>query len=708
VIYCDRTQFGEQVQMTSVSDVALLAEAGTALSDARSAPLGRWPAGQRGNRVLRYGGDYNPEQWPEEVWAEDVQLMRQAGVNLVSVGIFSWAMIEPREGEYDFRTLDRILDMLADGGIDVDLGTPTAAPPAWFWRAYPQSRPVTRDGVQLGFGSRGMVSPSSLEYRRAAVAIADQLAARYRSHPALAMWHVHNEYGTPITEDYSDNSVRAFREWLQNRYGDLDNLNQAWGTTFWGQTYGDWEEVDAPRRSATVTNPAQRLDFARFSNAALLECFRAERDAIRAHTPGLPITTNFMATSCPSVDYWTWADEVDVVANDHYLVAERGDNHILLAMGADLTRSLARGRPYLLMEHSTSAVNWQPRNLAKRPGEMRRNGLSYLARGADAIMFFQFRASLSGAEKFHSAMLPHAGTDTRVWRQVVALGQELVSLAAVRGSRVPARVAVVWDWESFWAQDLDWRPSVDLDHRDRTIAFYSALWRRGVQVDFVHPDQELANYDLTVVPSLYLCKADTGTHLTRYVRDGGRCVISYFSGIVDHNDTVHPGGYPGPLSDLLGLRIEEFLPFAAGETADLHGQLVEANPNGCGTGSVWADMVQLSTAQPLLTFKNGRAAGQPAVSRNAFGAGSAWYVATNLDVGSMDSLIDRVLAEAGLSAPLQPEGLERVVRVAEDRSFEFLINHSDNELTVSVEPHQALSVPAHGAVVHEKHDAPRV
>ena len=581
----------------------------------------RWPRAQRGDRAIRFGGDYNPEQWPTEVWAEDVALMQQAGVNLVSVGIFSWAMIEPREGVYDFARLDQVMDLLAGAGIDVDLGTPTAAPPAWFWRAYPQSHPVTRDGVRLGSGSRGMVAPTSPEYRRAATAIADRLAAHYRGHPALAMWHVHNEYGAPIAEDYSDNAVPAFRNWLRQRYLELDRLNAAWGTAFWGQTYGDWDEIDLPRRSASVTNPAQRLDFSRFSSEALLECFRAERDAIRVHTPELPVTTNFMATTCPSVDLWAWADEVDVVANDHYLVAERPDNHILLAMDADLTRSLARGRPWMLMEHSSSAVNWQPRNLAKGPGELRRNSLSHLARGADAIMFFQFRASRFGAEKFHSAMLPHAGTDSRTWRDVVALGHELDDLAAVRGSAVPASVAILWDWESFWAQDLDWRPSVELGHRERIVAYYTALWRRGITVDFAHPGQDLSGYPLVLAPSLYLCRAQAGAELTDYVRRGGRLLVSYFSGIVDEHDAVHSGGYPGPLREVLGLRVEEFLPFAADERASVTGPLLEHRRPASepGSGSLWADAIHLEGAEPVATFADGRAA----ASRPSPGTSSA-------------------------------------------------------------------------------------
>ncbi|MGJ1643863.1 beta-galactosidase [Clavibacter sepedonicus] len=664
-------------------------------SDRRDSPRPlTWP---RGTEALRYGGDYNPEQWPRETWHEDVRLMREAGVNLVSIGIFSWSVLEPSEGVYDFALLDEVMDLLHANGIDVDLGTPTAAPPAWFWARYPDSRPVTRSGTALGFGSRGMVSPSSPEYRRAATEIARRLAERYRDHPSLVMWHVHNEYGAPISDCYSDHSVRAFRAWLEARYGSLDELNRAWGTSFWGQRYGTWDEIDAPRQSASTTNQTQRLDFARFTSDALLACFTAERDAIREHTPHLPITTNFMASSCPSIDYWRWSREVDVVANDHYLTAERRDSHVMLALDADLTRSFAGNRPWMLMEHSTSAVNWQPRNIAKRPGEMARNSLAHVARGSDAVMFFQFRASRFGAEKFHSAMLPHGGTDTRIWREVVALGADVAALAPVRGSRVRARVAILWDIQSSWAQDLEWRPSVELDHRERVEAFYTALWHRGVTVDFAHPHHDLSGYDVVLAPAQYLLDEEGSRNLRDFVAGGGRLVVSYFSGIVDQDDAVHEGMAPGALRDVLGLGVQEFIPLRADETVAL---------DSGATGTGWADDIVLCGAEALVRYASGPAADGPAITRNAVGSGAAWYVSTRLDPAALDALLADVLAQAGIDAEPAPDGLERVTRHGDGEAFTFLVNHADDPRTVAIrgaelltgtEADGALEVPA-GAV----------
>jgi beta-galactosidase len=619
---------------------------------------------------LAYGGDYNPEQWPEEVWAQDVALMRAAGVNLVTVGLFSWALLEPTEGTFTFEWLDRVLDLVHDAGIRVDLGTPTAAPPAWFARRYPASRPVTREGQVLGGGARQTFCPSSPDYARAAAAITTEVGRRYGSHPAVSLWHVHNEFGQAVPACYCATCGAAFRDWLRDRYGDLAALNAAWGTTFWGQRYGDWAEIEPPRLAPSAVNPAQQLDFMRFSSDSHLANFRKERDILRELSPGVPITTNFMVANCKAMDYWKWAAEVDIVANDHYLQAERADNHIELAMCADLTRSLAGGAPWLLMEHSTSAVNWQPRNIAKRPGELARNSMAHVARGADGVMFFQWRASVAGAEKFHSAMLPHGGTETRVWQEVSRLGAELAGLDGLRGTRVVADAAVVWDWESWWALELDWRPSIDLVYRERVEAYYEQLWRAHLTVDFVHPEGDLDRYPMVVVPSLYLTTPAAAKNLTSYVDNGGTLVVSYFSGIVDGNDAVHPGGYPGALRDLLGVAVAEFLPLRAGETVRLD--------NGA-VADVWAEEVEPRGAVPVLRYADGPAAGRPAVTRHRRGRGQAWYVSTRPDGPALGAILAQAYAGAG-GRPRGdvPDGVELVHRPP----YAIAINHGTGDETV--------------------------
>jgi beta-galactosidase len=632
---------------------------------------------------IAYGGDYNPEQWPEGVWRDDVRLMRAAGVNLVSVGIFSWAMLEPSEGRFEFAWLDRVLELLHDAGIAVDLATPTANPPPWFARRHPESLPMTREGTVLGPGSREAFCPSSPAYAEAAARITEQLARRYGDHPALVLWHVNNEYGAHVPACYCPTSAAAFRRWLRARHGTLDALNQAWGTAVWGQRFGDWEEIEPPRAAPMAVNPAQQLDYRRFSSDAFLECFRRERDVLHRLSPGVPVTTNFMTTNCKDVDYWRWAAEVDVVSNDHYLRAEQPDNHIELAMSADLTRSLARGGPWLLMEHSTSAVNWQPRNIAKRPGEMGRNSLTHVARGADGVLFFQWRAAASGAEKFHSAMLPHSGTDSRVWREVEQLGRDLAALRDVRGSRVVADVGVVWDWESWWALELEGRPSCDLDYVERVDAYYERLWRAHLTVDFARPEADLGAYPLVVVPSLYLTTRAAAASLRAYVEDGGTLLVSYFSGVVDANDTVHPGGLPGALRELLGLAVEEFLPLREGEQVQL---------DDGSRADVWAEQVEPRGAETVLRYLDGPAVGGPAVTRHRLGRGQAWYVSTRLRDEALDRLLYRVYADAGLvPRPGLPAGVEVVRRSDGQASWLFVVNHEGQDVELAATGTEQLS-----------------
>ncbi|OYC94965.1 beta-galactosidase [Microbacterium sp. Yaish 1] len=637
-------------------------------------PASVWPAIDG----IAYGGDYNPEQWPREVWREDVRLMREAGVNLVSVGIFSWALIETSAGVFDFDWLDEIIGLLHENGIAVDLGTPTASPPAWFFAEHPDARAVSRDGVVMGFGSRGMASHSAPAYREAAVRIASTLAERYADHPAVVMWHVHNEYGVPVGEDYSEHAQRAWRIWLQEKYGSLDALNAAWGTAFWGQHYGVWDHVGVPAAAPSVVNPAQRLDFARFTDAQLRACFVAERDAIRRFS-SLPVTTNFMANQHHGCDLWAWAREVDIVSDDHYLWAADVEGEIGLAIAADLSRSVGGGKPWILMEHSTSAVNWQPRNIAKRPGEMARNSLSHLGRGADGILFFQWRAGRSGAEKFHSAMLPHAGTESRVFREVVDLGAKLNRLAEVRGSRVHADVAILWDFESFWAQDLEWRPSEDVSHDERIRAYYERLWRDNITVDFALPGHDLSGYKLVIAPAQYLLRQADADNLNRYVDAGGTLVVSFFSAVVDENDAVHAGGFAAPLEPALGIRVEEHLPLRAGVTTTIEFD------GASHTADVWHEHLVVSEAEVRATYVDGPGAGMPAVTRKRHGAGTGWYVSTRPDAAGLAAIMAEVYADAGIAPLDAPAGLEIVRRAGDADDYVIAINHAATDAELALE-----------------------
>ena len=625
-----------------------------------------------------YGGDYNPEQWPEEVWYEDVRLMREAGVNLVSLGIFSWARLEPRPGEYDFGWLDRIISLLHEGGVMVNLATATASPPPWLAKLRPESLPVTQDGVVLHPGARQHYCPSSAAYRERASELVRRISERYKDHPSLAMWHVNNEYGCHVAECYCDTSAEHFREWLRTRYRDLDALNEAWGTAFWSQRYAEWGEILPPRSAPTFANPSHQLDFRRFSSDALLKLYEMEKEILREATPDVPITTNFMGFFKP-VDYWKWAPREDLVSDDSYPDPSDPEAHITAAMSRDLMRSLGDGAPWVLMEQTTVRVNWRKRNVPKRPGEMRLWSYGAVARGAEGIMFFQWRQSKAGAEKYHSAMVPHVPTgDSRSWREVSRLGSELGKLDELLGARGEAKTAILLDWESWWALELDSKPSAAVRMRKGLYSFYKPLYEANVPVDFAHPGSDLSAYRLIIAPNLYLVTDDSVDNVLRYVSDGGTLLMSFFSGIVDGRDQIRLGGYPAPFRELLGLRIEDFVPMATGEANRL--DTLDGKSYGCDT---WADLIHLEGAESLASYTDDFYAGTPAVTRNVFGEGAAYYLGTSPKQRYTKSLLQQVYEEADVRPTADvPPGVDAVRRKTEDASFLYLLNHTQEAVEV--------------------------
>ncbi|ALV33001.1 beta-galactosidase [Streptomyces sp. CdTB01] len=617
-------------------------------------------------RIL-FGGDYNPEQWPEETWQEDVRLMKDAGVNSVTLGVFSWAKLEPRPGERDFGWLDTLMDLMHENGIGVVLATPTSSPPPWLGRLHPETLPRDEDGRTEWWGGRQHFSHSSAVYRRHAAAITEDLAARYGRHPALTLWHINNEY---CTYDYGDEAAARFRHWLRARYGTLDALNSAWGTAFWSQGYGDWEEVLPPRHAHYLKNPGQVLDFKRFTSDMLLECYIAERDIVRRHTPPhIPVTTNFMPL-WSGQDAWRWAEEEDVVSVDLYpdprdpFGAQHG------ALVQDLTRSQARG-PWMLMEQAAGPVNWRGVNHPKPRGLNRLWSLQAVARGADAVCYFQWRQSRQGAEKFHSGMVGHAGEQGRTYQEIKRLGAELSLIgAAVTGSHTRNDIAILHDWDSWWAGAHEGRLSTLVDHTGILTAWHRALWQAHLATDFARPEHDLSAYKLVVVPQAYALTDTAIDNLLAYVRDGGTLVSGFLTGIADEHDRVRTGGMDARLRELFGIRtLHEWWPLEEGESVG-----TDTFP-----GVLWSEEIEKDEdASAEVTYKGGELDGMPAVLRK----GRAHYLSTLPEPDALRALLAGIAAEAGVHPvlPALPDQVEAVRR----GELLFLLNHGRDTVTVDL------------------------
>lgn len=631
--------------------------------------------------AIAYGGDYNPEQWDPKVWREDVRLMREAGVNLVSLAIFSWAKLQPDENTYDFNWLDEVMDLLAANGILVCLATSTGSPPPWLSIKYPDVLPTDASGLPLYHGSRQHYSPSSPSYRKFASALVRRMAERYREHPALAAWHVNNEYACHTSECHSVHSAQNFREWLQRKYHSLDRLNAAWCTAFWSQIYQSWEEIFTPRRAPHDRNPTQQLDFRRFTSDAFRELFRMEKAILSELTPGVPVTTN-LVWFIRAIDGNSWARDLDFIAWDCYpdpLTGHAAEH--FSAVGHDLMRSLKKTQPFMLIEQAPSAVTWRPINPPKAPGVMRLWSLQAVARGADGVMFFQWRASQAGAEKYITGMVGHGDpAQSRVFAEVKGLGKDLKDLAPVVGSTVRSRVAVLFDWSVCWALELEAKPA-KLDYPGWATELHRYFYSRNIAVDFVRPDAALDDYRLVVAPTTYLLSKGDAANLERFVEKGGTLLATFFSGIVDENEHVVLGGYPGYLRRVLGLRVEEWIPLGEGQTNSLNvndrSQLFPVTQ--------WTEVIHLEGARALARYTSDFCTAYPAVTEHSYGRGTAFYLSTKPDARGLAWLLDQVVAKAKVEPVLvTPPLVEATLREASGTKFLFVLNHGSDTANVAL------------------------
>ncbi|MFJ4554555.1 beta-galactosidase [Streptomyces massasporeus] len=622
---------------------------------------------------IRYGGDYTPEQWPQEVWDEDHRLFTRAGIDTLTVGVFTWSVTQPAPDTYDFTVLDRILDRAAAEGRRVCLATGTAALPPWLATGHPEVNRTDFEGRRHRYGQRHNFCPSSPAYREHATALASRLAARYAAHPALLAWHVNNEYGGAC---YCDRCADAFRDWLRDRHGTLDALNDAWWTTFWSHRYTDWDQIEPPnaltehwRGPDHTAFQGITLDWFRFTTDALLGCFLAEKEVIRAHDPDTPVTTNFMGLFRP-LDYHRWAPHLDFASWDNYPPLDAPPTRPALAH--DLMRGLKDGAPFWLMEQTPSTTACRDVNPLRRPGELRLATFQAIAHGADAALYFQMRASRGACEKYHGAVIGHAGRDdTRVFREVAALGRELETLGdRTLGAHTPARTALLFDWDSWWALEISDGPSRLVRYPDVVHAYYRAAREAGADVDVVPQTADLTPYDVVLAPALHMVKDDLATRLEAVAARGGTVLATFLSGRADEHDRAFLTDVPGPLAPLMGIRVDEWDARPP--------EFTQTVPELGAEARLVFEIVLPRGAEPVATYGTDFYAGTPAVTRNRYGDGEGWYVATALDQPGVDQVVRRILTRHDLLGPYTGHpAVETATRVAPDGTrLLFLLNHS--------------------------------
>jgi len=629
------------------------------------------------NKIL-YGGDYNPNQWPKEIWEEDMRFFQKAHINSATINVFSWAKIQPSENVYDFEELDEIIQMLTDKGIDIVLATATAATPAWMYKKYPEVARTDYEGRARKFGQRHNACPNSPIYQKYAGRIAKKLAERYGHMESIVCWHVNNEYGG---ECFCENCEKAFRVWLKDKYKTIEALNKAWNMEFWGHTVYDWDEVVLPNALSEGIGYEKTafagisIDYRRFNSDSMLENFKMERDAIRTVDSTTPITTNMMGTY-KLLDYFKWGKEMDIVSWDNY---PRYDTPwSLTAMKHDLMRGI-KDKPFMLMEQTPSQQNWQPFNTLKKPGLMRAQSYQTIAHGADTIQFFQLRRSVGACEKFHGAVIEHVGTDnTRVFREVTELGKELESLGTqLLGAHNPADVGIIFDWDNYWALEYTSGPNVQLKYEDQIHQYYRYFYENNIPVDMLPVDADFSKYKAIVAPVLYMVKEGMAEALEDFVNNGGVLVTGFMSGIVDQSDNVHLGGYPGPLRKMAGIWVEEIDALAPEQSNTL--RFKDATEASC---NLLCDIIHLEGAESLAEYGKDFYASCPAVTRNAYGKGLVYYVGTQPEKAALAKILAQVSNSAGLSSIAGEEftKLEVVRRRRDDRDYYFVMNFCDEDI----------------------------
>ncbi len=630
-----------------------------------------------------HGGDYNPDQWirTPEIWDEDMRLMKKAGINSATVGIFSWSVLEPEEDKYDFSFLDTILDKMHKNGIKAVLATPSGARPPWLSEKYPEVLRVEESGIRNEYGVRHNHCLTSPIYRQKVQKINRLLAERYKDHPALLMWHVSNEYSG---ECHCELCQKAFRQWLRKEYrNDLDELNFKWWNGFWSHRFTSWEQISSPKFRGENHVSALKLCWDRFVSDSHISFFENEIVPLRELTPHIPVTTNYMGTY-DRIDYQKLAKKLDIISYDSYPPFEAEDS---LKTGKkwtfiyDIYRSMGGGKPFFLMESSPSQVNWRTVNKLLLPGRHEQKSMLAVAYGADSVQYFQWRKSRGGHEKFHGAVVDHIGTEnTRIFREVAALGEKLKKLGGVTGGKSDSKVAVICDWENSWAtKHFCGYNNERRDYFDECSKWHEPFATRGISVDVISEDDDFSPYSLIIAPFMYMLKDGIDEKIKNFVSQGGAFVSTYFFAVADKDDLCFLGGLPkGELREVFGIWAEETdgIPEGKEGSAEYNGKTYKTQ-HIC-------DVIHSEGAQVLGTYTSDFYSGLPAVTKNAYGQGKAYCTAFRNDEDFTDDFCSDLIKELKIKPDTEIKASTDIL-IRKRGEFIFIFNFSENEEEISLD-----------------------
>ncbi|MBM3269787.1 MAG: beta-galactosidase [Candidatus Sericytochromatia bacterium] len=625
---------------------------------------------------VKLGAAYYPEQVPRERWAADAAMMREAGFGVARLGEFGWAFLEPEIGRFDLDWLDEAIAVLATAGLRVVLCTPTAAPPAWLTtRLGTEVLPVGADGRTRQPGSRRHYCPTSEAYQTHALRVVAALGDRFGKHPAVVGWQIDNELGCHDTvRCYCPRCAERFRAYLRHRYEALESLNQAWGTAVWSQRYSAWEEVLPPANLVYRPNPGHWLDWCRFSSFNVERFLQLQVALLRKHTDGHWIAHNFMGR-CDQLDHAALARHLDLAGYDHYAPPDTspGDR----AFELDRIRGLL-GKSFWVLEQQAAQIDWGTCNPLPRPGEARLMTLQAVAHGADAVLYWPWRAPVIGAEQLHGGVLPHDGRPGRTFHELQALAAELADLPPLGHGQAP--IAFLRGEADRWALDgqrLD--ESLGPDAYDRDL--YQALWGTGLDVDVLPLEADLAGYRVVVAATRYLVGADLAARLERYVQGGGLLVLGPRSGTKTPDNQVWQEGPPGPLSALCGVRVLEFE--APGSS---YPQSIGFDDGAWFAAGGWRERLEpAADAEVVARYLDDFLAGEAAIVSRLHGEGRVWYSGVLGGFDFADHFLRLVLAEAGLTPMVAPSGIERRTRQSAQGPLHFVLNHTAERKAISVD-----------------------